>query len=69
MINACTKLQTLARVNRLIANIEVAELANGGAEFQKNRCECDSEILMCRYCALWSALRRVKAYLKEEVTS
>jgi len=42
----------------LHAKIELALLANGGVEWDKNSCECDPEVgqVPCRYCAIHHAL-------------
>jgi len=52
----------------LLEKVELAILANGGAEWDPHGCECEPEVNMapCRYCAMWDALRSVKQYLEQE---
>lgn len=49
----------------LLAQVELALLANGGFVWDSNNCECDPETNAspCRYCAIQAALSSVRAYL------
>lgn len=44
---------------RIKSNIELAQLANDGAEFRLDFCTCDPSVGMspCQYCAIHDALR------------
>lgn len=51
----------------LLADIELAELANGGSEFHTDWCRCDASVgQVCEYCVIWNTLKRVKKYLTSQ---
>lgn len=55
-------------VGSLLADIELAQSANGGAAFRKDQCNCDGPFEhYCQYCAVWSALHRMKKYLTRRI--
>lgn len=53
---------------RLLARVDLAIAANGGAVFDRRNCECDADVgaSPCRYCAIFEALNEVAKWLNEE---
>jgi hypothetical protein len=52
---------------RLIESLKLAQLANGGAEFNKSFCQCDASVGMspCQYCAIFFALKDAIEFLTD----
>jgi hypothetical protein len=57
------------REKSLLDSVKLAQLANGGTEFNYSWCQCDPDVgaVPCQYCAIYDALSRVKWYLQERV--
>lgn len=48
-----------ARLEAIEDALRLADDANGGAVFNCDNCECDPDVgRVCRYCAIWSGLRK-----------
>ena len=60
---------TRKRAKGLLPDVELAQLANGGAEHRQDWCKCDASVGMvpCEYCAIFDALRRTRKYLEDVI--